>query len=210
MSRPPRFTRLCSTKAVITARCVRSIGCWRARIKPENDAANANIRSIPSRSCWRLSPIRCGVGISPNSTNCRQNTHNTESQLRVLLYPWHPWHGRSALTCKGTARGADQTYLCRLEDTPPEAARVEIPRWMFDAASCSRMHLETSPQVDCETFRELKQLLQAQRAVWAAPMVQPQLSWQPGRGEADDTDHGPNSGQATGVVCKKTPSPALG
>src|SRR5450755_3779682 len=97
-----------------------------------------------------------------------------------------------------------------LEGTPLETARIEIPRWMFDVASCSRMPFETSPHVDCETLRDLRQLLEAQRAAWAAPMVQPQRSWQPGRGEADGTDHGPHSWQATGVVFKTTQPPALG
>jgi len=154
--------------------------------------------------------MKSGHGTSPSSTNRPQKTHNTEYELRVLYYPWHLWHGRSVRTCKGTLRGADQTYLCMLEGMPPETARIEIPRWMFDAASCSQMPLRTSPHVDCETLRNLRRLLETQRAAWVAPMVQPQLSWQPGRGDADGTDHGQNPRQATGVVCTKTPSPALG
>ena len=36
---------------------------------------------------------------------------------------------------------------------------LEIPQWMFDAASCAPMRLDQQPAVNAESLRELKGLV---------------------------------------------------
>jgi hypothetical protein len=89
-------------------------------------------------------------------TSRQLNAHITES--RVVLYPWHPWHGRSVWIFDAVAKEVDAVFRCSLE--PAETARpLEVPQWMFDPAACCRVHLQTAPAVDYEALLEVKRLL---------------------------------------------------
>lgn len=72
-----------------------------------------------------------GVGYC---TTGRRNTHGT--QVRELLYPWHPWSGRlvhiHGLLDKGSA-----VFRCSLSGST-SCRLLEVPVWMFDRALSAR------------------------------------------------------------------------
>jgi hypothetical protein len=82
-------------------------------------------RSITSRP-------ECG-GIGEGELRCttrRQSPRITES--RVVLYRWHPWHGRSVFIVASLNKG-EPVFRCALEpgDWIPTP---EVRQWMFDPA----------------------------------------------------------------------------
>jgi hypothetical protein len=97
-------------------------------------------------------------GTDLSSTSQQQNAHVTES--RVLLYRWHPWHGRSVFIFGAVTKGEQAVFRCALE--PADLARpLDVPQWMFDAAACCRLVLAAAPSVGVEVLRELDQLISA-------------------------------------------------
>ena len=89
-------------------------------------------------------------------TSRQHNAHITES--RVLLYPWHPWHGRTVLIFSSVAKNGQAVYRCGLESAQTDRP-LEVPQWMFDPTVCCRVYLAASPAVRCEELLELKRLL---------------------------------------------------
>jgi hypothetical protein len=80
----------------------------------------------------------------------------------VVVYRWHPWHGRAVIIV-GVANKAEQAvYRCVLE-LADGSRPLEVPQWMFDAAACCRIALAPKPAVPCATLRELIQLISS---VW--------------------------------------------
>lgn len=73
-------------------------------------------------------PIRLRCEDDPRCTTGRRNTHGTE--VRELLYPWHPWSGRlvhvHGLVDKGSA-----VFRCSLSGST-SCRLLEVPVWMFD------------------------------------------------------------------------------
>jgi len=92
-------------------------------------------------------------GNGSDCTSRQLNTHITES--RVVLYPWHPWHGRTVSVFNTVAKNGDEVFRCGLESMET-AWPLEVPQWMFDPAACFRIHFATSPAVNCEALLELK------------------------------------------------------
>ena len=95
---------------------------------------------------------------APRCTSRQQNAHVTES--RVVLYRWHPWHGRSVFIFGAVTKGERAVFRCALE--PADVARpLEVPQWMFDAAACCRILLADTPSVTVQVLRDLDQLISA-------------------------------------------------
>ncbi len=89
-------------------------------------------------------------------TSRHQNAHVTES--RVVTYPWHPWHGRSVFIFAPVSKGDEPVFRCALEQA--DVARpLEVPQWMFDAATCCRTSLTATPSVSIAALRALHALL---------------------------------------------------
>jgi hypothetical protein len=95
-------------------------------------------------------------GVAPCCTSRQSDTHRIES--REVRYPWHPWYGRAVWIDQAVVRGGRAMFQCRLE-LRQEQRSVEVPQWMFDAASCHWMRLGPIPSVSWEVLRELRALL---------------------------------------------------
>ena len=61
------------------------------------------------------------------------DTHITES--REVLYPWHPWYGRSVWIYQTLTKNGAAICHCGLSQTRDSRA-LEVPQWMFDSAAC--------------------------------------------------------------------------
>src|SRR5271166_942664 len=115
----------------------------------------------------RDSRVRSDVALG--YTSRQQNAHVTES--RVVLYRWHPWHGRSAFIFGAVTKGEQAVFRCALE--PANVARpLEVPQWMFDAAACCRVVLAATPSVSVDVLRELDQLISAVKPAEPAAVLQ--------------------------------------
>ena len=88
-------------------------------------------------------------------TTRQRNSHVTES--RTVLYRWHPWHGREVSIFGSKTKNERAIFRCALN--PSDARVLEVPQWMFDAATCSRMRLSVVPSISVRSLRELTQLL---------------------------------------------------
>ncbi len=89
-------------------------------------------------------------------TSRQSNTHITES--REVLYPWHPWYGRSVWIYQTLTKNGAAICRCGLSQTPNSRA-LEVPQWMFDSAACSRTRITPSVAVTGAALLELKELL---------------------------------------------------
>jgi hypothetical protein len=89
-------------------------------------------------------------------TSHQHNAHITES--RVVLCPWHPWYGKTALIFTSVAKTGQAVFRCGLESAQTDRP-LEVPKWMFDATACRQACLAASPTVHCEALLELKRLL---------------------------------------------------
>ena len=99
-------------------------------------------------------PACCAVDAC--CTNRQRNAHVTES--RVVLYPWHPWHGLAVVIVGAVGTGQHARYRCVLEHAD-DSRSFEVPQWMFDAAACCRIALSPTPAVTYEVLRELHRLI---------------------------------------------------
>jgi hypothetical protein len=124
----------------------------------------------------RQDPTCCVV--YPGCTSRQLNTHSTEE--REVLYPWHPWHSRSAYIVEAVNTESRAVFHCVTEQAVPGLARrsLQIPQWMFDAAVCHRVRMETTPSVNARALQELRHLLSASRAPAPEVMLEAQhRSW---------------------------------
>jgi hypothetical protein len=84
------------------------------------------------------------------------NTHRTG--IRKLLYRWHPLYGKE-LTIQGERnRHGAVMFVCSI-DEDSGGAFLEVPAWMFDAATCCRFESGSSAHVDVYALRSLRALL---------------------------------------------------
>lgn len=95
--------------------------------------------------------------VAAGCTSRRQNAHITER--RVVLYHWHPWHGRTVMIVGAVSKGAIASFRCLLEEQ--DSRSLEIPQWMFDAATCCRLRQAAAPMVTCGALREVRALIEA-------------------------------------------------
>jgi hypothetical protein len=102
------------------------------------------------------SRARCATG-----PRCTTRSHKTHiSECHEVLYRWHPWSGRSVFVLLKFVRGSEPVFRCRLSEDDATTP-LEIPAWMFDRATCSRMRLTVTPRVACEHLVALRTLLRA-------------------------------------------------
>jgi hypothetical protein len=88
--------------------------------------------------------------------NRQQNAHITER--RVIVYRWHPWHGRAVLIVSAVSKGAMASFRCRLDEQ--DSRSLEVPQWMFDAATCCRFQQASAPIATCKALREVRALIE--------------------------------------------------
>lgn len=110
-------------------------------------------------------------------TTRRHNTHGTD--VRELLYPWHPWPGRFVhvheALCKRT-----HIFRCSLSGSSSDRL-LEVPAWMFDRSVSGYWRSQPVPHVDLATFDALEKLLEnadasSQTAVMGAALVSHETS----------------------------------
>jgi hypothetical protein len=124
-------------------------------------------------------------GSAPRCTSERGKAHVTEAL--GVLYPWHPWFGRTVYIHEVIERGDGRSFRCDL-DTKQTARCMNVPAWMLDRAACLRVRLSDTPQVEVEALICLKALLAEGRnrtsAMAAVVGARHPLE---GRGDADAT-----------------------
>jgi hypothetical protein len=126
---------------------------------------------------------------SIDNTSRQSNTHSTES--RELLYPWHPWCGRSVWIHGAFLKSREAVYRCSLEQND-ETRLLEIPQWMFESSACCRVLRAENPAVDCAALLDLKLLLERTRSPGRDFVVQAQHHSSPGGADArirDSIEH---------------------
>ena len=92
----------------------------------------------------------------PCCTTRLENTHGTE--LRELLYPWHPWFGLRVAVHEAIDKSDGVVFRCSL--TASDADRwLEIPSWMFDRTACTRVRVVADAYADLAALATLAALL---------------------------------------------------
>lgn len=86
------------------------------------------------------------VGVRRCTTQ-QHDARRTES--RELLYAWHPWSGHKVFIHKAVDKNQQTTLRCSLEPIV-NARLIEIPHWMFDAASLCGVRRADMPTVSGE------------------------------------------------------------
>ena len=89
-------------------------------------------------------------------TTERQNTHVTDR--REVLYPWHPWFGRSVYVHSVIDTPGDAVFRCSLTGRRSDRP-LEVPIWMFDRAACASCRRSGSSHVGLEALRALAGLV---------------------------------------------------
>ncbi|TCS19024.1 hypothetical protein EDC31_1672 [Acidomonas methanolica] len=131
----------------------------------------ATERRTPYSSCshaqrshrrHRVTPCTAAIGPvsirspSPDYRTLLCKTHNTD--VREVLYPWHPWFGRRVCVEETIERGGQVRSRCRLSDAG--AVRLlELPAWMLDRAACAGMRPAPDPSVSLGALYDLRSLL---------------------------------------------------
>jgi len=115
-----------------------------------------------SAVCFRS---RCAV--VPRCTTRRHNAHGTD--VRELLYPWHPWAGCHVHVNEAVERAGSDIFRCSKTGAMSDRW-LEIPAWMFDRAVCALVRIGVARQVDIGTLSALARLLQAAKPI-SAPLV---------------------------------------
>ena len=114
-------------------------------------------RTVGSAFCRLAFPSRAQDGYDLRDASRQHNTHNIES--REVRYAWHPWHERVVAIHQAFTRSGCALFRCSIEENL-ETRLLEIPQWMFDPATCCRMHLAAVPTVAGKALLDLKTLLQ--------------------------------------------------
>jgi hypothetical protein len=92
-----------------------------------------------------------------------QKRHGTEAGDEVeVVYPWHPWVGRTVCVHEVVERGAIASARCSLAGAAPVRIR-ELPLWMLDAAGCRTMRVEAHPMATLCALAALHALVSAER-----------------------------------------------
>jgi len=88
-------------------------------------------------------------------TTSPRKTHNT---VALLVYPWHPWHGKKVEIREKFVRRGCSVLHCTL-DGANSAKAFEIPAWMFSRSVCWAQDLSKAPFVSVQALRDLRELL---------------------------------------------------
>lgn len=89
-------------------------------------------------------------------TTRRQKTHGTE--VRELLYRWHPWSGQFVHVHETLAKGMT-IFHCSLSGASSDRL-VEVPAWMFDRSVSGYWRSMPFPHVGFATLHTLAKLLE--------------------------------------------------
>jgi hypothetical protein len=107
-------------------------------------------RSGTGRRQWRRSRFRsrwssrgCYGGGSCCTTR-RRNAHGTD--VREVLYQWHPWTGRQVYIHEVVERAGCDVFRCSIAGSAADRW-LEIPAWMFDRAVCGMVRVDGTPRV---------------------------------------------------------------
>ncbi len=92
----------------------------------------------------------------PRCTTRRPNTHGTE--VRELLYPWHPWSGQFVHVHEALAKGT-AIFRCSLSGASSDRL-VEVPAWMFDRSVSGYWRSLPVPHVGLASLHTLAKLLE--------------------------------------------------
>src|SRR5262245_23640883 len=116
-------------------------------------------RSPPSASA----PVARAIAIDVAGAHCTSRQHNTPStESRSVVYPWHPWCGRSVTVYEVLTRGGQAVCRCGLDEERNRRS-LEIPTWMFDPAACGSLRLTAVPTVDCDALLAVQAVLRTAR-----------------------------------------------
>ena len=105
-------------------------------------------------------PCRARDACASASRTRQHNTHSTES--RSVVYPWHPWYGRSTTVYEVLTRGGHAVCRCGLDEERSRRS-LEIPAWMLEPAACRALRLMVVPTVDCDALLEVQAVLRTAR-----------------------------------------------
>ena len=120
-------------------------------------------RSRPRRACARQG----ANGDVRNCTTTERNAHRTD--IREVLYPWHPWAGRLVHLHEAIDRAAGGVVRCTVDGDLTGRRTLELPVWMFDRAVHIGVRMASTPQVDLQSLLDLAVLLaSASRSVISA------------------------------------------
>src|SRR6202012_5034927 len=124
------------------------------------------------RRPWGRSPQ---APVAGSLTNCaagacctrrRRNAHGTE--VREVLYAWHPWSGRQVHVHEAVERIGVEVFRCSSTGSMSDRL-LEIPVWMFDRTICARVRTGDTPQASIGALDALVRLLEAVQPVSVAP-----------------------------------------
>jgi len=113
---------------------------------------------------WSIGTMASGAGgDSPEHygvvwccTTERQNTHVID--MREVLYPWHPWFGRSIYAHEVIDKSGDAVFRCNLTGRPSDRL-LEVPVWMFDRAACAVCRRVDMAYADSDALSALARLI---------------------------------------------------
>ena len=136
-------------------------------------------------------------------TTRQPNTHNTES--RTVCYPWHPWFRRSVVVYETLVKYGHSVCRCGLEEERTRRA-IEIPTWMFESATCSRLRVMRVPLVDGDTLCTLKTVLRSTSRSGRRDVLQAQHRSLLPTGGADAMVWEPSASLSTDPVSSSAPT----
>lgn len=146
-----------------------------------------------------MSGHRAKYVVDVHCTTTQPKTHNT---VALLVYPWHPWHGKTVEVREAQVRRGCSIFRCILDGTENSKA-FEIPAWMFNRTTCWAQDLSVQPFVSTKALRELREFL-----CRASASVEIQYSSFVPQGDADATD--PNHTTATVALSSSGENSQLG
>ena len=94
--------------------------------------------------------------VGSHCTTRLENAHDTE--VRELVYPWHPWSGLRICIHEVVERPDGIVFRCDLKASGT-GRWLEIPAWMFDRAACPDTTLKSVPFVSFGALQALSTLL---------------------------------------------------
>ena len=144
---------------------------------------------------------------APRGTTTRHKTHRTE--VRKIRYPWHPLFDSEVLIRGGQRKCQAAVYRCHV---PGQERRncFEVPQWIFDLGSCSRMLVRDHPHVCWMALQELKHLLEETSAASHTSVVEAQHRSYSDKGGADVEPSTNVAAGSTESVPAGTQSPTVG
>ena len=136
-------------RELLSAAVVAAVGMWATLLRCPSCPQPGR---RPRRRRRRTTPPSGSRSRAPDGDACccttqRRNAHRAGVE-RELLYPWHPWYGRSLWIHGVLVKSGRVVYRCSLE-AQQEAPLLEIPQWMFESTGCCRVHRAENPFVDC-------------------------------------------------------------